>query len=110
MIDIVEKNIGKKPLFFRPPFGVTTPSMALAVKSLGLTSIGWNNRSFDTAINSDDLILKRIESNLKPGGIVLLHDVLPRQSQLLPRIIQMIKANSYEIIPLDKLLAIEAYE
>lgn len=106
---LIENTIHKKPLFFRPPFGVTTPSMGLAVRDLGCTVIGWNNRSYDTVPQDENNILERIEKNLKPGGIILLHDILPLQTTLLPKLIKKIEDSSYQIIPLDKLLKKEAY-
>lgn len=106
---LIEKAINKKPLFFRPPFGVTTPSMGLAVRDLNYEVIGWDNRSYDTVPQDEKNILDRIEKNLKPGGIILLHDILPVQTTLLPKIIEIIRSNSYRIIPLDELLKKEAY-
>ncbi len=104
IIDAIEKE----PLLFRPPFGVTTPSMALALKSLKMECIGWNNRSFDT-IATNELIMKRIMKNLKSGDIILLHDILPKHKEVLPRIIRAIKDASFEIVPLDQLLDVKAY-
>lgn len=107
--ELIVAAINKRPLLFRPPFGVTTPSMALAVRDLRQKVIGWNNRSYDTVPQDEENILDRIEKNLQPGGIILLHDVLPIQATLLPKLIERIQARSYEIVPLDKLLNIEAY-
>jgi peptidoglycan/xylan/chitin deacetylase (PgdA/CDA1 family) len=41
---------------FRPPYGVTNPNIARAVKTLGLQSIGWNVRSYDTSIKDVEKI------------------------------------------------------
>ena len=35
-------------LWFRPPFGVTNPTLAKAVRRLGYIPIGWNIRTLDT--------------------------------------------------------------
>jgi len=107
---LIEKNINKKPKLFRPPFGVTTPSMALAVKTLNLTTIGWDNRSFDTVTKENDKILERIIDNLRPGGIILLHDIYPKHATLLPDLIKAIRSQSYNIVPLNELLDITPYE
>jgi peptidoglycan/xylan/chitin deacetylase (PgdA/CDA1 family) len=109
-IDLIHDRIGKTSKLYRPPFGVMTPSMALAIRDLGLKTIGWNNRSYDTTVLTDDIILERIAKHLKPGGVILLHDHLPRQAQLLPKLIDMLKKKSYEIVRLDNLLELEAYE
>ena len=92
---ILEKLQGSKVLFFRPPFGVTNPNIAYAVKQLKLITIGWSIRSFDTCGNNIPKILKRIEKKMKAGGIILLHDNLPWSSQLLLGLIDLAKNNNY---------------
>ena len=42
------ETIGKKTRLFRPPYGVTNPSLKKALKSFDFYNIGWNIRSFDT--------------------------------------------------------------
>lgn len=44
----VESVAGKKISLFRPPFGVTNPTIAKVVRILGLHTVGWDVRSFDT--------------------------------------------------------------
>lgn len=44
----VESVAGKKISLFRPPFGVTNPTIAKVIRTLGLHTIGWDVRSFDT--------------------------------------------------------------
>lgn len=44
----VESVAGKKISLFRPPFGVTNPTIAKVVRTLRLQTVGWNVRSFDT--------------------------------------------------------------
>lgn len=44
----VESVVGKKISLFRPPFGVTNPTIAKVDRTLGLHTVGWDVRSFDT--------------------------------------------------------------
>ncbi len=81
---------------FRPPYGVTNPNIAKAVKQLGLQSIGWNIRSYDTSIKDIEKIKHRILSQLKPGAIILLHDRLDFMPDLLESLIPAIKDKGYE--------------
>lgn len=81
---------------FRPPYGVTNPNIAKAVKQLGLQSIGWNIRSYDTSIKDISKIKERVLSQLKPGAIILLHDRLDFMSELLEELIPMIKSKGYQ--------------
>lgn len=44
----VESVAGKKISLFRPPFGVTNPTISKVIRTLGLQTVGWDVRSFDT--------------------------------------------------------------
>ena len=80
---------------FRPPYGVTNPNIAKAVKTLNLQSIGWNVRSYDTSIKDVEKIKQRVLSQLKPGAIILLHDRLDFMPELLEILIPAIKEEGY---------------
>jgi peptidoglycan/xylan/chitin deacetylase (PgdA/CDA1 family) len=82
-------------LLFRPPYGVTNPNIAKAIKKLNLQSIGWNVRSYDTSTNDVEKIKQRVLSQLKPGAIILLHDRLELMPQLLEELIPAIKERGY---------------
>ncbi len=80
---------------FRPPYGVTNPNMAKAIRQNGLQSIGWNIRSYDTSIKDTEKIQQRVLSRLKPGAIILLHDRLDYMPELLEKLIPAIKERGY---------------
>lgn len=80
---------------FRPPYGVTNPNIARAVKKLNLQSVGWNIRSYDTSIKDLEKIKQRILLKLKPGAIILLHDRLDFMPELLETLIPAIKEKGY---------------
>lgn len=65
---------GQATTLFRPPFGVTNPSIAKAIKSCGMKTIGWNLRTFDTVTDDVDKIIDKISNNLNEKSIVLFHD------------------------------------
>jgi len=100
----IEQVIGKKVILFRPPWGVTNPTIGIAIQKLGLTSVGWSIRSLDTTIYDKNEVLNRILTRLKPGRIVLLHDRLNITAELLPKIIEGIKERGYVIEPLNNYL------
>lgn len=81
---------------FRPPYGVTNPNIAKALKQLNLQSIGWNVRSYDTSIKDVKKIKQRVLSQLKPGAIILLHDRLDFMPDLLEALIPAIKEKGYQ--------------
>lgn len=93
--EIIKKH-QPNSIYFRPPYGVTNPNIARAIKKLNLQSVGWNIRSFDTSIKDIGKIKARILSQLKPGAIILLHDRLEFMPQLLDELIPLIKDKGYE--------------
>ena len=99
----LEKTTGNRVNLFRPPFGVTNPTIAQMVKKLNLTTIGWNVRTLDTCIKDDNKILKRIERKLSPGSVILLHDSLKSSDTLLEKVIALVYSKGYRCIGIDEL-------
>lgn len=102
---IIEKTTGLQSLFFRPPFGVTNPMIAKAVKKSGLIPIGWSIRSFDLSGKSDEEIVFGIMKRLKGDDIVLLHDKSDKALDILEQLYHQLKEKGWEIVPLETLLA-----
>ena len=90
--------------WFRPPFGVTNPTVARVVKHLGYLPIGWNIRTFDTTSSSHDKILKRIDKQLRPGSVILLHDRVPGSERLLAEILNLLCRRGYRVVSLKTML------
>lgn len=107
---ILERITGRPVTLFRPPFGVTDPTIAKVVKKTGYRTIGWNIRSFDTRGESPERIFRRIVRRLEPGSVILLHDRLPGSAALLKRLLDELKEQQYRIISLEEMFNIESYE
>lgn len=105
----IEKMIHQKPLFFRPPFGITTPRYKRALKHLCMKSIGWNIRSFDTIATNKKALYKKITRKISDGSIILFHDTQQITVDVLPEIIQFCKTNGITIVPLPELINTQAY-
>ncbi|MEZ4947950.1 MAG: hypothetical protein R2784_00915 [Saprospiraceae bacterium] len=54
--------------------------------------------------------MNRIQKKLEPGSIILLHDNQPGLIDFLPRLLELLKKEQYEIVPLDELIGQPAYE
>lgn len=106
----IEKLIGKKVTLFRPPFGVTNPSIAKASKQLNFNVIGWNIRSLDTIIDSDSKLFERVKKKVRPGGIILFHDTSEKTVIVLERLLLFLQSENYQVVTVDKLLNLQAYE
>jgi peptidoglycan/xylan/chitin deacetylase (PgdA/CDA1 family) len=107
---VIKETTGRTPKLFRPPYGVTNPNIARALKKTGLISIGWNVRSLDTVIQNSEKLYKRVVSQIKPGSILLFHDTGKNTIETLKEIILFTQKNGYKIVGLDELLNIKVYE
>ncbi len=107
---LIEKYIGKKPTFFRPPFGVTNLHIKKALNTTKHYTIGWSIRSFDTKIQYEEKILNRIKKRLKPGSIILLHDTSQRTVNVLEQLLIHLDREGYEMVTVDQLLNTPAYD
>ena len=92
----IEQHMGIQTTLFRAPHGVLTLHLSRAIHRLGMRSIGWNLRSFDTSAKDADLLLHRITSKLQNRAIILLHDDCDITAQILPKIIEHARAQGYE--------------
>ena len=108
--ELLEKFTSKKINFFRPPYGVTTPSIRRALKITGHKTIGWNIRSLDGGTKNQELIFNRIIKRVSPGGIVLLHDTGKHSVLVLEQFLQFLKQNNYQVVSTEELLNLNAYE
>ncbi|KAF2335967.1 polysaccharide deacetylase family protein [Flavobacterium ginsenosidimutans] len=106
---LLEKFTSKKINFFRPPYGVTTPSIRRALKVTGHKTIGWNIRSLDGGTTNQELIFNRLIKHISPGGIVLLHDTGKHSVLVLEQFLQFLQQNNYQVISIEELLNLKAY-
>ncbi|TDX02277.1 polysaccharide deacetylase family protein [Dinghuibacter silviterrae] len=105
----VREILGVTPRLFRPPYGVTNPNLARAIRKEGVTPIGWNVRSLDTVINDPKALDQRVSKKLKPGSILLFHDTSRSTLTMLPGLIDQIKSKGYTFTSLDKMCNLTPY-
>ena len=94
---------GCVPEWFRPPFGVTNPNVAKAVKIRNYKVAGWSIRSLDTVKSDKEKVVRRIVSRLRPGAVVLLHDHLPNTPYIVEQIIRQAKEKGYDFVTVEQL-------
>lgn len=113
----IHEAVGKVPRFFRPPMGIKTPRVMHAPRQLGMTTVTWTDRGFDTRTNNADRITRRLTRRLSPGGVLLLHDGSGAGSSpvnqaildALPRVIGTARDQGYAFARLDDLLGEPGY-
>lgn len=106
LFDISKKRVQ----FFRPPFGVTNPNIARAVKNLSLKTFGWSVRSYDTVAKNYEGVFKKITANLIKGDIVLLHDTSELSVDILEKLLKHLKTKNMNSVTLSTLFNTDSYE
>lgn len=105
----IEKTIGLKPRFFRPPYGVTNPNLAKAIKNGNYVTIGWSVRSLDTISIDEEKLFKRVTRKLQAGDVILFHDYCDITIRILPRVLDHIQKLGLKVVRLDELMNEKAY-
>lgn len=100
----LEQVTSQKITLFRPPFGVTNPTIARVIRVLGYTPVGWNIRTLDTRQHSPEKVIQRIRKRLCPGSVILLHDRMPDSDLLLKQILDLLKEQEYTVVRLDRMI------
>ena len=101
---IIQQTVGIEPTIFRPPFGVTNPTISRAVQQLQLKVIGWNIRSLDTITADPTIIAQRVIQKLKPGSIILMHDTTEKSLMALKMIIIAARKQEYQFGMIDEIV------
>jgi peptidoglycan/xylan/chitin deacetylase (PgdA/CDA1 family) len=104
----IEKAIAKKPVFFRPPYGVTNPNLSRAIAKTGMISIGWSLRSFDT-IHPAEKVLSKLKKRTSPGMVVLLHDTTEDIVPIIGDYLDWLRQEGFKVVSLEQMFNIKAY-
>jgi len=75
--------LGTAPEWFRPPVGHHNLFLAPPLRALSLTMLMWDCRGFDGVERAVAVVLRSIKKDLRPGAIILLHDVTPICAEVL---------------------------
>ncbi|MGM0409836.1 MAG: polysaccharide deacetylase family protein [Bacillota bacterium] len=102
--NLIYETIGKKPKYFRPPFGDYNNSVIETVRSEGYEVVQWTLDSHDWQEPGVDYIVNRILENLSAGDIILMHNNAPDTPEALKILIPKLKEKKYEIVPLSELI------
>lgn len=107
--DLIENLIGKRPRFFRPPFGEYNNRVIAISNQAGYQVVQWSIDSHDWMEPGVDYIVNRVMKNAGSGDIILMHNNAPDTPEALKAIIKKLKEKDLEIVPLSKLIYRDNY-
>ncbi len=92
--------VGSAPTLMRPPYGAYDDR----TRALGLPIIRWDVDSEDWRNRSAAITTQRVLSAVRPGSIVLMHDIHPSTVDATPGIIAALQARGYVLVTVPELL------
>ncbi|MGO0060970.1 polysaccharide deacetylase family protein [Brevibacillus fluminis] len=102
---IIADITGKKPLYFRPPFGAFTPVSEEVCRHSGMQSINWSVGSLDwepRVYKKPHAISKQVAANIHPGATILFHDRTWTADELDEVLTELEKKGYRFVIPTDQ--------
>ncbi|WP_400241490.1 polysaccharide deacetylase family protein [Niallia sp. JL1B1071] len=108
----IQTIIGKEPAMIRPPYGETNELLIENAKEKGYSVIIWSIDTLDWSQKDAENIIKNVTDNLRNGDIILMHSDSEKTetAKALPTIIEAVQERGFEIVGLNELLGIEAYQ
>jgi peptidoglycan/xylan/chitin deacetylase (PgdA/CDA1 family) len=106
---MIQEKLGRTPTLMRPPFGHLGGSTVLAADSLGYDVVLWNRQMHERRFEKDQAGQARdIVETVRPGSIVLAHDVGDRRRlvalRALPDLVAGLKARGFEFVTVSNLI------
>ena len=106
--DILQRLSGRSPRWFRAPAGIQNPLLGAVLHRLDLRLVSWTRRGFDAVERNPRRVVRRLQSNLRSGDILVLHDGFgPRDPQgkavvlqSLPRLLEHLDRHGLRPLPL----------
>ncbi len=106
----IESITGNKPNLFRPPYGDYNNDVVKTARECGYYTIQWNIDSLDWKDLTADEIYKRVVPKVTPGSIILFHNAAKHTPEALPKILDDLMAQGYEIVPISELIIKDNYK
>ncbi len=111
--EAIEKAVGARPRFFRPPYGARWLGLYSVLGQRNLRLVNWSDTGYDWKLDAEGIVRETLKT-LGPGSIILLHDGLrsfrPREIdqsatvRALPAIIDGARKAGLQFAPLSEFL------
>lgn len=100
---------GKKPKYFRAPFGDYSNKLMTSLEELNMVGVQWSIDSLDWKGLSAKQIYERVVPKAKSGDIVLFHNNSDHVIDALPLVLSALKGQGFEFVTLSQLVHTEGY-
>ncbi len=104
----IKNAVGKLPTTMRPPYGNTNKKLNNYLTGTEkLDVIMWSLDTNDWKRPSSKEIVKRVVDKVKPGTVVLCHDIHPGTIEAMPELVDTLHAQGYTFLTVTEMVAME---
>lgn len=101
--ELIFDVINRYPRVFRFPYGSVNKEV---LKQIDLATVLWSIDSMDWENYQTNVILSRVRSNLKNGGIILFHDFKYFNKEAITTIVKELQTEGYTFVTVSDLLSL----
>ncbi len=106
--DAITNNIAKPVTLLRPPYGALSASQKQYVHdSYGYRIILWDVDPLDWRRPGAAVVSERILKGVKPGSIILSHDIHPGTIEAMPGTLDALLARGFQFVTVSELIKLE---
>ena len=99
--EAIQKATGVQTKIMRPPYGAINSAIQYGVDQ---SYIMWDVDSLDWKTHNTTAILNEVKKAVKPGSIILMHDIHQTTIDALPTVLDYLKSQGYTFVTVDELL------
>ena len=102
--DKIEKITGSRTKIYRAPYGEYNNTVIQAAKDKGYQVIQWSLDTLDYTGLTGEEMWKKLDSKLKEGDIILMHNGTKHTADSLDMLLKNIKAKGLDIVKVSDLI------
>jgi len=102
--EAIDKAIGHKPVWCRPPYGAFKKTQGHLAVALGLGVVYWSVDPRDWSQPGVQKLIDTIPAQSRPGSIILCHDLHPQTADAVPTILDKLLEQGYEFTTISGFL------
>lgn len=92
-----------KVTFTRPPYGAFNSRVISVLQSLQHAALLWNVDTLDWKNRDPNTVLQQVKEQVKPGSIILMHDIHPTTIQAVPEIIKYLHSEGFTLVTVPEM-------
>ncbi|MFX0537886.1 polysaccharide deacetylase family protein [Ornithinimicrobium sp. Y1847] len=95
---------GASPTTMRPPYGASDETVRAAAAAEGLAQVTWDVDTRDWEHKNPARTLGIVQQTIRPGSIILMHDVHETTVQAVPEVVAWLRSQGYRMVTVNQLV------